>query len=207
MSDCIWVCNARKDSLGDFGFFPDYNGGEDRDAETDLTYDRLRRISAGEVVPKDEMPNKFFHSTTKDFKGTLPDFFEVQHFFFKDTIASIIRNSNMGDGYFHPCKLFQWDRTTEIAQDLFVLCIGNAKDTVVIEKTEHIAEWYDDIYRLPFRPKDGQIVCRSSALQGPDIWCDPHIGGSYFFLKPQLADALIVAGMKERMGLVPTTTI
>lgn len=113
----------------------------------------------------------------------------------------------MGTGYFHPVQLVQWDRTTPVSDDLSVLCMGNAKDTVVIEKTEGIRHWYYDVYNLPLFAKDGQITTRASALEGPDVWCDPHIGKQKFFLSSRLADALIAAGHKKRMGLVPTTTV
>lgn len=207
MSDCIWVSDTSQISLSDFGFFPDFNGGSDRDAEEEMSQDLRRRLSSGESIPKDQMPKKFYHSAANKFERTLPDFFITGVFFFKEPISSIFRVFDMGSGYFHPVQLVQWDRKTLVADDVSVLCIGNAKDTVMIEETKGIKHWYHDIYNLPLFAKDGQIVTRRSALGGPDLWCDPHIGKQKLFLSPRLADALIAAGHKKCMGLVPTTTV
>lgn len=154
------------------------------------------------------MPSKFYHSSPrKSFKRSVPDFFITQYFFFKDSVVDIFRQFDMGGGYFHPISLYQWDRTTFIADDVYTLCFGNAKDTVIIDETPNMRDAYDDFFRLPFMPEDGEIITRRSALDGPDIWGDPKIKGSVFFLSGRLAGALISAGLKDKMGLVRTTSI
>jgi len=189
------------------GFFPDYNGGKDRDSEIERSYEIQRRISYGEAIPKSEMPDKFFHSSARKFEESIPDFFVTQHFFFKDPIADIIRGFDMGGGYFQPTQFVQWDRATPITDDVFALCVGNAKHTVNLEQTKGMREGSNDTLIFPLRLKDGQIVTHSTALAGPDIWCDPKIGKECFFLSPRLADALILAGHQKQMGLLATKTI
>ena len=130
MSDCIWVCESNSCKGVPWGFFPDYNGGSDRGLEIDKSHEIQRRLSSGEAIPKNEMPNKFFHSSARNFEERIPDFFVTQHFFFKDPIADIMLGFDMGDGYFQPTQFVQWDRTTPITDDVFTLCVGNAKDTV-----------------------------------------------------------------------------
>jgi hypothetical protein len=207
MSDCIWVCERDSGKEVPWGFFPDYNGGTDEIAEGDQTYKDIRRISAGEAIPKNEMPSKFYHSAANKFDKNIPDFFVTQHFFFKDPIADIMRGFDMGGGYFQPTQFVQWDRTTPIADDVFTLCVGNAKDTVDLEQTRGLGAWHGGKFTLPLRLTDEQIVTRSVGLAGPDIWCDPKIAEAYFFLSSRLADALIAAGHKKLMGLKATTTI
>lgn len=207
MSDCIWLCEKGMGIGQPWGFFPDTNRGTDGEAEIKATYDIIRRISDGEAIPKNEMHDRFYHSGAEFFDKKIPDFFITQHFFFKQPIADIVPSFDMGNGYFQPTKFYQWDRTTLIADDVFVMCPGNAKETVNVEETPGVSVDFPNILNLPFMPDDDSITTYRQAMDGPDIWVDPRFGGCYFFLSARLADALIAAGLKKRLGLVATKTI
>ena len=207
MSDCIWLCEKSTGIGQPWGFFPDTNRGADQEAEVRATYDIIRRISDGESIPKNEMHDRFFHSGAEFFDKKIPDFFITQHFFFKQSIVDIIQKFDMGGGYFQPTHFYQWDRATLIADDVFVMCPGNAKETVNVEQTDGISVDFPNILKLPFTLDDGAVVTNRQAMGGPDVWVDPRFNGTYFFLSARLADALIAAGLKKRLGLVATKTI
>lgn len=208
MSDCIWLCDKHMGIRKEFGFFPDFNRGVDRSAEVEMSYELLRRVGLGESIPRNEMPDRFFHSAANTFAEDIPEYFVTQNFFFKDSIADIFREFNLGGGYFHPVAFFQWDRETLIADDVYVLCPGNEKRTVDFDSTKRITDTYDEgIFQLPFRPKNDEIVTYETAADGSDIWVDKRFMGNYFFLSPRLADAIIDAGLKKQFGLVSTKTI
>ncbi|WP_095587527.1 hypothetical protein [Actibacterium ureilyticum] len=208
MSEQIWMSTGmRGGSSFEHGFFPDFGPELEDQAEVDKTYEITRRVGAGEVVPKDEMPTKFYHSRNEHFDEKLPGFFGPVNFLFTPKIIETFNRYDMGNGYFLPVQLYQFDRTTPIEQEASILCIGNAKDTVRRDETPRMRPYYDDVFSLSgvAREEEDFVRTKASALQGADIWADPHIDDAWF-MSEGLAKALIKAGLKNTLNIVRTKT-
>ncbi len=207
MNEHVWLSDATRSPSLAKGFFADFEKGLSRQEEIDLTYHTMRQMFNGKLLPTKEMPKKFYYSIPEVFDEDLPGFFHTQYLFFKNDVADIFREFDLGSAYFLPVKLFQNDRATPIEQEVSVLCIGNTKDTVMIDETRRIKQKKHGIYNLPFMPKNNEVVALKSALEGPDVWIDPRIGQGIFFLSEPLANKLIKAGLKKKFALLQTKTI
>lgn len=87
------------------------------------------------------------------------------------------------------------------------ICIGNTKETVRQDMTEHLEiAGREGEKHLPTMPDDDVIVTRADAVSGVDLWCDPKIVNAWF-MSDRLAQALIAAGLKDAFELVRTKTV
>lgn len=207
MSTQIWFSDAVRGLDLAKGFFADFGEGKSREEEGELHYHTMREMHQGKLLPDEELPRFFFRSTPEQFDEELPSFFHTGFMFFKTDLVDLLKSFDMGDAFFRPARLFQNDLVTPIDQEVFLLWIGNAKETVVVEKTDRIEEKWHGTYHLRFMPKDDQIVTYAAAADGPDIWVDPRISHGGFFVTDRLANALIKAGMKSKLELIRTQTV
>lgn len=205
VSDCVWMCDAHRTWGFTEGFWADFNQDLGVEAEADWSRQVLARMIAGEAVPKEEMPKRFFHSVSADFTDPVPDFFVNEYIFFKAGLVDFLKEFDLGNGYFQSVQLLQNDRQRPIDADVFVFCIGNAKDTVDLDKTgqnTRVREAWPGMLDYPFMPKKGAIIGMANALSGPDIWYDPRFTGGPFFLSDKLAQALAKKNLKKKWPLI-----
>ncbi|PID36911.1 MAG: hypothetical protein CR993_02805 [Rhodobacterales bacterium] len=200
-------------------FFPDFElprtpeeiaKGFSSQEEGDKHYELLRRIDGGELVPKEEMPRRFFHSANDQVEMKLPIVFNTPFLLLKDKAIRIFKEFDLGNAYFHPVELFHFDRTTPVkGQNVSMICIGNVKDTVRVDQSQRIKlrrPNNPNVYKISVFVEDDEVVTKASALNDPDIWIDPRIHNAWFF-SDRLAQALIKAGLKETLRMVRTKTI
>ena len=199
MTDHVWLCDAYRRSSLIRGFDNDELPGVD-------VLEMRRQSKAGVSLPRSYFPTEMHYYKKIEFRGRLPQYFtNGSYMFINRKAADIIRRFDMGGGALFPVALFQYDRVTPIEADIHILCIGNAKDTVVLDQTKGITQPYprEYLFDLPLYlgDEEDEFAVRKDAAAGPDLWADPKMMGGYFFMSNRLAEALISAGMKKAFDL------
>lgn len=100
-------------------------------------------------------------------------------------------------------KLYEHDKATVIRDDIFILNIGTAKDTLIVDQSPGLEQPNRDAtkYYISLDP-EAKYVARPEALDGPDVWADPKVR-FVFFLSDRLVQALTSAKMKRYFYLIP----
>jgi hypothetical protein len=81
------------------------------------------------------------------------------------------------------------------------LNFGNAKSTVIPDKSQAIRPGPQNRYNLPATTKDDDVAVSAEALQLPDIWVDPQLWNN-FFVSDRLRGALRKAKADKGFMLV-----
>ena len=126
----------------------------------------------------------------------------------KEQAIELLQKFDLGDAYFTPVALYQWDRTTPVDLKVSTMCIGNPKKTVRQDQTPliEVVPGKSGLKRAPTLWGDDHIITRADALDGPDLWVDPEFRDMWC-LSDRLAQALIQAGLKDTLDLVRTKTV
>lgn len=133
----------------------------------------------------------------------LPAIFNASGFWVVSTAcADVLRQFDLGEGALYPTKLFQHDRTTPVEGEYFCLNFGNQKQAFVPEYSPAALKPHptQDMWKLPFVPKDYDMAVTKAALVGPDLWIDPLVRKALFLSDP-LAQALKAAKLTRPFGL------
>jgi hypothetical protein len=165
-----------------------------------------RQYGRAEIVPEDQLPHSFYAVYERVKLDKLPPIFKsLGYWFVRQDCAEIFKQFDLGQGGFHPIKLFNFDRT--LASDsCSILLFGGQKRAFLPEvnemyvhggRTESDERWYpNDSSKLI----DDQIILSPLALQGPDFWFDPLFPAHAFF-SDRLAQALKAADMDKDLWL------
>ncbi|MFT6943435.1 MAG: hypothetical protein ACJAUW_000004 [Yoonia sp.] len=203
MSEYVWMCNPHMNLRNSRGFWPGLFTDEVPNKFFASQGEIMTKMLAGQPFEAEELPTKFFHYMKPKFKQSLPQVFHSTYVFVNEKAADIFRAHHLGGGGLYPITLYENDKITEIPANICIVNYGNAKDTVILEKSKSIEPFaaVEGTYRtsLP-EPEDDDIVVSADSLEGPDIWVDPKMYGC-FFVSDRFGRALIKAKVKAGLDM------
>lgn len=110
-----------------------------------------------------------------------------------------MRRFDLGRTILKPVRMIS--ETGAIDKSYELLATAKVRPTIDDARSEPIPR--RAVRRLPLRTEDPElhsgVMALPSALEGPDIWTDPGIGGT-LFVSDRLAKALIEAGHYKGRG-------
>ncbi|WP_157033336.1 hypothetical protein [Loktanella sp. S4079] len=203
MTDHIWMCDAQRHTQFVRGFSADLDDGEPQVFSRQEKDDTFSKNDMGIPLARDRFPEKVYWRNKWKFDKSLPQFFHSGFIFINEKAANILRDHDLGQGALYPVDLFENDRVTPIEANILTLCIGNQKDTVLLDQSENMKRLWPrhDFFSPQLWVEDDNIVVDRSCLEGPDLWADPKIK-FVFFMSDRLGQALIKARMKNAVKLV-----
>ena len=109
------------------------------------------------------------------------------------SLADIFRRFDLGTGAVVPIQLYQFDRTTPVDANYFLVTVVDRKETFIPNESRDVLTGrYGPTptanLSLPLQAKDGDIAVSSRACAGPDLWFDPTLRNALF-----MSDALATA--------------
>lgn len=196
--DTVWVSCAMMDSSLVKAFTSDVLEHDEGKA-----LEAMRQNSKGVPFPADRFPKECYIKRKGKKYGKQPDIFMVSGFWVVSAAcADVLRQFDLGEGGLYPTKLFQHDRTTPVEGEYFCLNFGNQKQAFVPEYSPMAQRPHptQDMWKLSFVPKDGEMAVTKVALERPDLWIDPWVRHAIFLSDP-LVQALKAAKLTRRFGL------
>ncbi|MDA8747666.1 hypothetical protein N9M66_05600 [Litoreibacter sp.] len=184
MNEIVWLSRATSDTYAYLDLYPEILEHGYPDAPTIEDWSRANsRNLEGEVLDQSFFPTKIFHDRPEDFKGRIPPIVTNNTIYVNEKLADVLKSVNLGQGALYPLQAFQHDRITPIEEILFSLNIGNAKETVVVEKSKNIQQPWPgvDVYAKKISIADDDLVVTKNCLEGSDIWADPRFFSAFFF--------------------------
>ena len=178
-------------------------GGENDDATVRAT-ENVKQHQSGHTIDPDELPSTFYARYPDKKQGRLPHLFMANGFWCVSArCAEVLSRFDLGPGGTRPIQAFQHDRTTPIEGQYAVLNFGAHKTALVAEASPGARlpmGWEGPMRALKLNHKDNDIAVSISALDGVDLWVDPHLDRALFLSAP-LADALRKARVATPWGL------
>jgi hypothetical protein len=203
MTDKVWMCEVKRRTEA-FRSFRSALKNEPRPAgfsNTEINEANDSNLK-GEPLPRSRFPEALFHLRPQKYAKSVPPVLNPNCLCLRGDAAEIFRRHDMGHGALYPVKLYEYDKTTLIRDDIFVLNIGNEKDTLIVEQSPGLVR--PNSQGTKFYTDDdptAKYVARREVLDGPDIWADPKVW-DVFFLSDRLVQALTAAKMKRYFFLV-----
>jgi hypothetical protein len=158
-------------------------------------------------VSEEELPlNIYAHYKDETFHNLPPAFEGAGGLKLSAPIAAVLRQINLGKAFLAPARLYLYDRRTPVEKAYFIYASYERKDAFVPELSRDVrTNPYDKTdpppyWNMPWKPKDGDIAVRETALEGADMWMDPKLDGS-LFMKGRLVAALQQAGIAKLFSL------
>lgn len=212
MTDGVWVSKAFTDP--DLGYPFGDQDTLDGDEKTREPWEMGRFMNRqGESVSEELFAKKLYAFRSSEFDPVVlykdfPDFFRSGYFVVSGAFADVLRQFDLGGGGVYPTKLFQEDRTTEIAGDFHCLNFGNRKEAFLPEHSPRAssAPYSRRKMQPPAVIKDGDIAVSRIALEGSDIWIDPPLRNS-FFMSDRLWQGLVAANVHNPLKAARCTVI
>lgn len=211
MTDGVWISDAFIDS--DLGYPFGDQDSLDGDEKTREPWEMGQFMNRqGESVSAELFAKKLYAFRSSEFDPVVtykdfPNFFLTGYFVVSGAFADVLRQFDLGGGGVYPTKLFQEDRTTEIAGDFHCLNFGNKK---VAFLPEHSPRATKSRLLKQMQPpaviEDGDIAVSRIALEGPDIWIDPTLRHS-FFMSDRLWQGLVAANVHKPLNAARCTVI
>jgi hypothetical protein len=175
VSGLVWVSRALVHASNQRPFRNDI-------AEKD--HDRLIEIQKaneqGEILDPADFPRVIFgapHALDKDYN--LPDLFAAYGYWVVSRAAvDVLQQFDLGQAQFVPVPVLKNDLQTPVGGEWFCINFGNAKNTIIPEKSEKLRPWPQNRFKLPATIADNQLAVSSEALWSPDIWVDPRLRGA-----------------------------
>ncbi|MEJ6404212.1 hypothetical protein [Yoonia sp. 2307UL14-13] len=199
MSEQVWICMPQTNTQLTRGFWSGFRSDDPPNHYFKNQGKILEKMLNGQLLKKDELPSEFYHYEKRKFRETLPQVFHSGYIFVNKKAADVLRQFDMGQGGPNGITLFEHDKVTKVSTDISLLNYGNAKDTVILDKSKQLEPLgsVEGVYHpdLP-RPDDEDIVVRRNSLDGPDLWVDPRVWYC-FFVSDKLARALIKEKLKN----------
>ncbi|MFN4153262.1 MAG: hypothetical protein ACK4HF_01285 [Paracoccaceae bacterium] len=166
-----------------------------------------RKMRGGEIR-EDEMPRQHFHTNNWTFEESLPPLILMSFLALNPPLAALIGRFNLGLGRLHPVELLQYDRTTMVSRDYRILTIGNAIETLDLERSTSLrkrlsaaGEWVP-MFTPPSDDRKATFVVKPGFSCAPDIWQDPRLVGP-LFMSDRLVKALRAANYARYFLLTP----
>ena len=201
MTDGVWVSDAFIDSDLIYPFGDEHT--LDGDEKTREPWEMSQILNTrGESLPAERFPEELYAFRGSEFDPVVtyknfPDFFRSGFYMVSGAFADVLRQFDLGGGGVYPTKLFQEDRTTEIAGDFHCLNFGNIKEAFLPEHSPRASKSrLSSKMQPPAVIKDGDIAVSRIALEGPDIWIDPTLKHS-FFMSDRLWQVLVAANVHK----------
>jgi len=198
-NETVWV----SDSMGDTRLVKHFKADLSI-SDPNLAIEVKRKNEAGEPLDEELLPKEFFYIyRDKKEKRINPGFFNAGGFHcVSAAFADVLRRFDLGKGALYPVELFQHDRETPVEGEYFCINFGNQKQAFVPEYSPAAQKPHptQDMWKLPFVPKDYDISVTKTALEGSDLWVDPLVRKALFLSDP-LAKALKAAKLTRQFKL------
>jgi len=206
MSEYVWMCTAPMDPSLVRGLWPELNIKKPKVFPWSFLEETWSMNEMGVSLPRDRFPEKVFHSTKAKFRASLPEFFHSGFIFLNEKAQDVFYVHDLGGGALYPVDLYEHDEVTPIPAKIRTLCIGNQKDTVLLDRSPRMRQiWPKQEFYAPEREfLDDDITVDASCIEGADIWADPKVK-RVFFISDRLGKSLAKVGMKKAFGLVRCT--
>ncbi len=81
----------------------------------------------GEPLPRSRFPEALFHLRPQKYAKSVPPVLRPNYLCLRGDAAEIFRQQSMGRGALYPMKLYEYDKTTLIRDDIFILNIAMQK--------------------------------------------------------------------------------
>jgi hypothetical protein len=138
----------------------------------------------------------------------LPDFFMGGGFFIvSQKFADAFQKFDLGYGGFSPVTIYHGDRNSFISErQFYILYFGCQKQAFIPDLSNPTAFYRKTQVRGGYLRYSGPMigdadsVLGSQALEGPDLWIDVTVAGS-FFMSNRLVEAVNTAGLSKNMSL------
>ena len=209
MTDCVWVSQAADSQLNMFGF-----GWPVDTLTSDERVERNNKIiladELGTPLSADDLPTRLETKADMDLQeGTghgpmlperLPHVISWTCPIVSADVAAVLREHDMGRSNLYPVELFRQDKGVSYPQSFFVLNIGEAKASIIVDQSSGLRKVPSKVgaaFRLNFVTVDDSLAVERSSLHGSDIWVDPSIRGKAFFVSDRLHDAFVDAGLVD----------
>ncbi|QJB69119.1 imm11 family protein [Parasphingorhabdus halotolerans] len=159
----------------------------------------------GKALSKEYFPDEIFvaKDANTNYENLPHLFYAYGYWVVSGEVADVMRQFDLGGCNLYPTNVFRKDRKTSIGDKWFCLNFGNVKQAFIGNESTAVSKFGSgttDRWNAPTILKDGQLVVRSSALSGPDIWIDAKIF-NIFFVSNRLARALKAAKVATPFGL------
>ncbi|MEO9826794.1 MAG: DUF1629 domain-containing protein, partial [Paracoccaceae bacterium] len=196
----VWVSRAMQDSTLVKPFLT--ADIWDDDEKADAAGKALKRFRLGHPIPSNLFPSECFVNDMMKKVRNLPPIFECASFWVvNEELATVLRHFDIGKTTFHPTKLFQFNRKTEIRGKYFFINFDTRKDTFLPEQSENVRKNRPTIpWALGPLVKDGDVAVDQGALVGADLWFEETMWKA-IFMSGDLVDALRAAKLTRRLGL------
>ncbi len=141
------------------------------------------KYESGLPLKDDERPRAAYGNYVDLHIRKLQHFFAVNAYIVVSSdFARVLSGFDLGAGGLYPIELWQGNRTDRIKGDWFFLEFGQKRAFLPDRSTGGFKKpnrWPDGLW-MSSLPKEGQIAVGASALEGPDLWIDPALYGSFF---------------------------
>jgi len=148
----------------------------------------------GKPVPEENIPRTFFISRSalderKPFTKALTPLAMNGFWIFSDALAATISTFDLGGAKFLPITALMADRKTPLPGSYSILNFNAVKPALLLDDSTLPPGFSRVVPRAVYSIADDGLVLSAAALEGPDLWSDPKMGGGFFVSDP-LAQAL-----------------
>ncbi len=170
-------------------------------APTEQLLRAFRRHSEGEKLARTDFPEAMYVFSEKHWRK-VGDLFSAGPFYaVKGKLADVLKRFDLGDGELIEFPIYQADKATLVPGPFYLLNFGAQKDSFLPEASQRLRTFFtkerdgQDIWKADIKPSDGDIAVSTAALDGPDLWFEPHLADK-IFMSARLHDAIAEAKIK-----------